>query len=174
MQKYCGFHSIKIHWYCVKRVQIRSFFWSVFSRYSAQIRENTNRKNSEFGYFSPSVMMEQSGKSLFKIYFKYLVSIYKFTTLSPTFWSMRIKSVNNWGLNAQILTFCFSFRFFSLDSFSHFRKVASSVLWIWVPRNFANRTTSVLESILMKKVSRLQLYEKGSGKIVFLWILRNL
>ena len=48
-------------------VQIRSFFWSVFSRirteyedlrskspYSVRIRENTDQKNSAFGYFSHS------------------------------------------------------------------------------------------------------------------------
>ena len=47
----------------VKIVQIRSFFWSVFfhirteyciSPYSVQMRENTDQKNSVFGYFSRS------------------------------------------------------------------------------------------------------------------------
>ena len=48
--------------HCVKSVQIRSFFWSVFSRiwtiispYSVRMRENTDQKNSVFGHFSGSV-----------------------------------------------------------------------------------------------------------------------
>ena len=53
--------------YCVKSVQIRSFFWSVFSciwteygyltrksPYSVQMRENTDHKNSVLGQFSCS------------------------------------------------------------------------------------------------------------------------
>ena len=51
--------------HCVKCVQIRSFFWSVFSRvrteyveirsmssYSVRMRENSNQKSSIFGHFS--------------------------------------------------------------------------------------------------------------------------
>ena len=51
--------------HCVKCVQIRSFFWSVFSRvrteyveirnmssYSVRMRENSNQKSSVFGHFS--------------------------------------------------------------------------------------------------------------------------
>ena len=51
--------------HCMKSVQIRSFFWSAFSRirteygeilrispYSARMRENTDQKNSVFGHFS--------------------------------------------------------------------------------------------------------------------------
>ena len=44
--------------HCMKIVQIRSFFWSVFSRiwteYSVQIRKIRTRKNSVFGHFSRS------------------------------------------------------------------------------------------------------------------------
>ena len=49
--------------HCVKSVQIRSFFWSVFScirteyedsPYSVGIQENTDQKNSVFGHFSRS------------------------------------------------------------------------------------------------------------------------
>ena len=56
--------------HCVKSVQIRSFFWSVFSRfwteygdlrskflYSVQKRKNTDQKNSAFGHFSCSVCL---------------------------------------------------------------------------------------------------------------------
>ena len=56
--------------HCVKCVQIRSFFWSVFSRirnqygeilcispYSVRMRKNTNQKNSVFGHFSRSVII---------------------------------------------------------------------------------------------------------------------
>ena len=55
---------------CVKSVQIRSFFWSAFSGirteygeiqsippYSVRMRENTDRKNSVFGYFSGRVLI---------------------------------------------------------------------------------------------------------------------
>ena len=54
--------------HCLKIVQIRRFFWSVFSRirtecgeirsispYSVRIRENTEQKTSVFGHFSRSV-----------------------------------------------------------------------------------------------------------------------
>ena len=53
--------------HCVKSVQIRSFFWSVFScvrteyrdlllksLYSFQVHENTDQKSSIFGHFSRS------------------------------------------------------------------------------------------------------------------------
>ena len=57
--------------HCMKRVQIRSIFWSVFSctqteyrytrhiqseyiPYSVRIQENTDQKNSVFGHFSRS------------------------------------------------------------------------------------------------------------------------
>ena len=48
-------------WHCVKCVQIRSFFWSVFSHIwteyweNERMRENTDQKNSVFGRFSRSV-----------------------------------------------------------------------------------------------------------------------
>ena len=51
--------NIVIHWYYVKSVQIRSFFWSVFFC----IR---TRKNSLFGHFSRSVKMG-SGKNVMEI-----------------------------------------------------------------------------------------------------------
>ena len=56
-------HSTEIR--CVRNVQIRSFFWSVFSRirteygkiwsispYSVRMQENTDQKNSVFGHIS--------------------------------------------------------------------------------------------------------------------------
>ena len=39
---------------CVKNVQIRSFFWSVFSRIQSECGEIPTRKNSVFGHFSSS------------------------------------------------------------------------------------------------------------------------
>ena len=60
---YC-YHSLR---HCVKSVQIRSYFWSVFSRirteygeilrispYSVRMLENTDQKNSVFEHFSRS------------------------------------------------------------------------------------------------------------------------
>ena len=59
---------VLINFHCVKSVQIRWFFWFVFSRirteygkilrispYSVRMRENTNQKNSVFGHISHSV-----------------------------------------------------------------------------------------------------------------------
>ena len=55
--------------HCVKRVQIRSFFWSVFSRvqteygeilcispYSVRMRENTDQKKLFIGHISRSIV----------------------------------------------------------------------------------------------------------------------
>ena len=59
--------------HCVKSVQIRSIFWSVFSKirteygeilrispYSVRIRENTDQKILRFGHFSHSDVYMQS------------------------------------------------------------------------------------------------------------------
>ena len=43
------------NYHCVKSVQIRSFFWSVFSRIRTEYGEMT-RKYSVFGHFSHSVL----------------------------------------------------------------------------------------------------------------------
>ena len=57
------FNKVFSKWWCVKSAQIRSFFWSVFSRIrteyedllrntdSVEIRENRDQKNSVFGHF---------------------------------------------------------------------------------------------------------------------------
>ena len=65
-------NDISCYCHCVKSVQIRSFFWSVFSRiwtiispYSVRMRENTDQKNSVFGHFSGSVC---TSKYLFRGY----------------------------------------------------------------------------------------------------------
>ena len=42
-------------YHCVRRDQIRSFFWSVFSSIQSECRKIRTRKNSVFGYFSRSV-----------------------------------------------------------------------------------------------------------------------
>ena len=41
--------------HCVKSVQIRSFFWSIFSCIRTEYRKMRTRKNSIFGHFSRSV-----------------------------------------------------------------------------------------------------------------------
>ena len=53
-------------WHCVKSVQIRRFFWFVFSHirteygcpYSVRMRENMDQKNSVFGCFLCSVIVQ--------------------------------------------------------------------------------------------------------------------
>ena len=49
---YIWFATSKAH--CVKCVQIRSFFWSVFSRIRSEYGKIRTRKNSVFGHFSRS------------------------------------------------------------------------------------------------------------------------
>ena len=46
-----------LHW--VKMVQIRSFFWSVFSCIQSEHRKIRTRKNSVFGHFSRSVQVSK-------------------------------------------------------------------------------------------------------------------
>ena len=45
--------------HCVESVQIRSFFWSVFSRIRSEYGEIQTRKNSVFGHFSRSVFFHK-------------------------------------------------------------------------------------------------------------------
>ena len=45
--------------HCVKNVQIRSYFWSVFSCIWTQYRKIRNRNNSLFGHFSRSDVFSQ-------------------------------------------------------------------------------------------------------------------
>ena len=44
-------------YHCVKSVQIRSLFWSVFSCIQSEYRKIRNRKNSVFGHFSRSACL---------------------------------------------------------------------------------------------------------------------
>ena len=55
-------NNITTNWivYCVKSVQIRSFFWSVFNSIRAECGKIRTRKNSVFGHFSRSGMEETS------------------------------------------------------------------------------------------------------------------
>ena len=68
-----------IHLHCVKSVQIRSFFWSVFScirteyrdlrikfPYSIKYRKTRTRKISLFGHFSRSDMIRHKWKNVSK------------------------------------------------------------------------------------------------------------
>ena len=59
---------------CVKSVQIRSFFWSVFSCIRTEYRKIRTRKNSIFGYFSRSasfwtIIKSYNCKRLFGVHF---------------------------------------------------------------------------------------------------------
>ena len=47
---------IPYYLHCVKSVQIRSFFWSVFSYIRTEGRKIRTRKNSVFGHFSHSAI----------------------------------------------------------------------------------------------------------------------
>ena len=52
--------------HCVKSVQIRSFFWSVFSCIQSKYREIRTRKNSVFGHFSRSDMLKWNERTILK------------------------------------------------------------------------------------------------------------
>ena len=45
--------------HCVKSVQIRSYFWSVFSCIRIEYRKIRTRNNSVFGHFSRSVYLKK-------------------------------------------------------------------------------------------------------------------
>ena len=45
---------------CVKSVQIRNYFWSVFSSIRTEYGEIRTRNNSVFGHFSRSVLLNES------------------------------------------------------------------------------------------------------------------
>ena len=49
--------------HCVKSVQIRSYFWSVFSCIQSKYRKIRTRNNSIFGHFSRSVMFTMNMSS---------------------------------------------------------------------------------------------------------------
>ena len=51
--------SLASHSHYVKSVQIRSFFWSVFSCIRTEYRKILTRKNSVFGHLSRSVCMSR-------------------------------------------------------------------------------------------------------------------
>ena len=46
--------------YCMKSIQIWSFFWSVFSCIWTEYRKIRNRKNSVFGHFSRSEVIAKN------------------------------------------------------------------------------------------------------------------
>ena len=48
---------ILIHVHCVKTIQIRRFFWSVFSCIWTEYRKIRTRKNSVFGHFLRSAIL---------------------------------------------------------------------------------------------------------------------
>ena len=77
-------------WHCVKSVQIRSFFWSVFSRIlteygeilrisacSVRMQENTDQKNYVFGHISHSATFHKIEIWLLVVLvMKLLISLY--------------------------------------------------------------------------------------------------
>ena len=66
-----------IHLHSVKSVQIRSFFWSVFSCIQSEYRNIPTRKNSVFGHFSRSV---EFNNFFFQVFFKKFFSSFYFVT----------------------------------------------------------------------------------------------
>ena len=52
----CNMIIISRVFHCVKSVQVRSFFWSVFSSIRTEHRKMRTRKDSVFGHFSRSVL----------------------------------------------------------------------------------------------------------------------
>ena len=57
--------------HCVKSVQIRSFFWSVFSCIRTEYRKIRIRKNSLFGHFSRSVKQNKKCLQWYNFFVKY-------------------------------------------------------------------------------------------------------
>ena len=51
LQKFCESKDL-LFVHCVKSVQIRSFYWSMFFYIGAEYRKIRTRKNSVFGHFS--------------------------------------------------------------------------------------------------------------------------
>ena len=58
-------HIIFTELHCVKSVQIRSYFWSVFSCIQSEYRKILTRNNSVFGHFSRNVWVKNSSTSNF-------------------------------------------------------------------------------------------------------------
>ena len=54
---YFSYHKTVCDYHCIKSVQIRSIFWSAFSRIQPEHRKIRARKNSVFGLFSRSVFL---------------------------------------------------------------------------------------------------------------------
>ena len=61
--------------HCVKSVQIRSFFWSVFSCIRIEYRKIRTRKYSVFGHFSPSGRFLKFLNSNFRFLSRYYISL---------------------------------------------------------------------------------------------------
>ena len=55
---WCRYHTFQaILKYCLKSVQIRSYFWSVFSCIRTEYRKIRTRNNSVSGYFSSNILI---------------------------------------------------------------------------------------------------------------------
>ena len=63
-KKHTFYQFLFCYWtrHCVKSVQIRSYFWSVFSCIRTEYRKMRTRNNSVFGHFSCSVTKRKLGE----------------------------------------------------------------------------------------------------------------
>ena len=64
--------------YCVKSVQIRSYFWSIFSCIQFKYRKIRTRNNTVFGRFSHSVLLRLK---TWNYYFGIVISGYSFESV---------------------------------------------------------------------------------------------
>ena len=71
--------------HCVKSLQIRSYFWSLFSCIRTECRKIRTRNNSVFGQFSRSeYFVEETANSL-SLYFLF-IAVFKKNSFSREFW----------------------------------------------------------------------------------------
>ena len=74
----------------MKSVQIRNFFWSVFSCTQSEYRKTQTRKNSVFGHFSPT---QESWAEVFRGYWKRLYFMFSWKYFNI----FRVKFKSAWG-----------------------------------------------------------------------------
>ena len=99
---------MKLGYHCMKSVQIRSFFWSVFSCIRTEHREIRTRKNSVFGHFSCRVFIKHYATLYVILVFFWLQTSFtdKLLTKDKTLQCEVFKaflSYQNRHVNAQVL-----------------------------------------------------------------------